>query len=78
MSVKYNDQEVELPLHLIVVDEDGPSLFGQNWLQVICLDWSQLKLNRVETATPTLEKLLEVHGELFESGVETLKGHTAH
>ena len=67
---------MELPL--IVVDGDGPSLFGRNWLQVIRLDWSQLKLNRVETATPTLEKLLEVHGELFESGVRTLKGYTAH
>ena len=34
-----------------------------------------MKLNQVETATPTLEKLLEVHGELFESGVGTLNGY---
>ena len=76
MSVKYNGQGAKLPL--IFVDGDGPSLFGRNWLQVIRLDWSQLKLNRVEIATPTLEKLLEVHGELFESGVGTLKEYTAH
>ena len=60
------------------MDGDGPSPFRRNWLQVIRLDWSQLKLNRVETATPTLEKLLEVHGKLFEFGVGTLKGYTAH
>ena len=35
-------------------------------------------MNQVETVTPTLEKLLEVQGELFESGVATLKGYTAH
>ena len=67
VSIKYNGQGTELPL--IVVDGDGPSRCGRNWLQVIRLDWSQLKLNRVETDTPTLEKILDVHGKLFESGV---------
>ena len=43
VSANYKGQEEELPL--TVAAEDGPSLFGRNWLQAIQLDWASLKVN---------------------------------
>ena len=37
MEVQYQGQQAKLPL--IVVEGDGPSLFGCGWLSAICLDW---------------------------------------
>jgi len=36
-QVKYRGQECSLPL--LLVDGDGPSLFGHNWLTSVSLDW---------------------------------------
>ena len=33
-----NSEAVDLPL--VVVQEQGPSLFGRNWLQEVKLDWT--------------------------------------
>ena len=39
-KVKYEEQQYNLPM--LVVDGDGPSLFGHNWLSVIILDWKSI------------------------------------
>ena len=46
VKVQYQDQEAQL--QLIVERGSGPSLFGQNWLSVIHLDWKAI--NAVEGA----------------------------
>lgn len=37
VQVKHNQQDVTLPL--LVVEGDGPSLLGRNWLRTLRLDW---------------------------------------
>lgn len=39
--VSYCDQQAEL---LVVVEGDGASLLGRNWLQHIWLNWAEVKL----------------------------------
>jgi len=39
--VKYREQQADLPL--LVVDENGPSLFGHIRLSLITLDWRGIK-----------------------------------
>ena len=40
VHVKCNGQITRLPL--LVVEGDGPSLLGRNWLKAITLDWQQI------------------------------------
>ena len=40
-EVKCEEQQYSLPL--LVEDDDGPSLFGRNWLSSITLDWKSIK-----------------------------------
>ena len=40
VDIKYSDKQTKLPL--VVVDGDGPSLFGRNWLKHIRLDWYRI------------------------------------
>ena len=58
VSVNYNGQEAELPL--IVVNGNGPSLFGRNWLQAIQLDWASLKVTRVEALSTSCWKKIRI------------------
>ena len=37
VSVKYEDQESLLPL--LIVEGDGPSLLGRNWLSHLKINW---------------------------------------
>ena len=38
INVSHGDNKAQLPL--LVVDKDGPSLFGRNWLACFHLDWN--------------------------------------
>ncbi len=40
-TVRHNGQEAQLPLQ--VVQGNGPSLLGRNWLNAIHLDWGHIK-----------------------------------
>ena len=77
VDVKYGKQHKQLPLY--VVDGNGPSLMGRNWLPEINLNWKSLKL--VSTASmqaspkpqisfkQQMEALLENHKAVFEEGL---------
>ena len=66
MKVTYKTQEVEAPL--IIVAGDGPTLFGRNWLQMIQLDWKNIRY-----MTTALDKLLQKHEILFKEELGTMK-----
>ena len=67
VRVEYGDQVKTLPLY--VVEGDGPSLFGRNWLGDIQLDWGSIKKLRAP-----LDELLEEYKEVFRPELGTLKG----
>ena len=51
VTVAHYNQVAKLPL--LVVQGDGPSLFGKSWLRQLRLDWSEIK---VTTEYPGLLK----------------------
>ena len=54
---------------LIVVDGQGPPLFGRNWLKKIQLNWMSIK--QVSTR---LEQILKKYNDVFQNELGTLKG----
>ena len=47
VQVTYGDQSKELPL--VVVDGQGPSLLGRNWLNALKLNWQTIKALNLHT-----------------------------
>ena len=66
-QVKYEEQQYSLPL--LVVDGDGPSLFGRNWLSSVTLNW-----NSIKHLSTGLDSLLQKYKEIFKDELGTLKG----
>lgn len=66
-KVKYENQQHNLPL--LVVDGDGPSLFGRNWLSSITLNWKSIR--HLSTG---LDGLLQKYKDIFKDELGTLKG----
>ena len=54
MLLDYKQQKVKLAL--LIVQGDGPSLLGRNWLKSIELDWNDLKYVTVQA---NLDSLLD-------------------
>ena len=71
----YGDQQACLPV--IVTAGDGPVLMGQNWLSVLRLDWKQIKQISLEPSDK-VEDLVSKYASLFDGGLGTIKGMTAH
>ena len=71
VDVCYDGQQALLPL--AVVQGDGPSLLGRDWLQQIRLDWKGI----FQMETSPLESLLQRKKALFQPGLGTLKGFKA-
>ena len=70
--MEYQAQSQNLPL--LVVQGNGPSLFGRNWLEKIKLDWTSI-YSLQESLSVT--KLLERHATLFSDKLGALQGPTA-
>ena len=71
VEVCVSDQRSNLPL--IVVEGEGPSLFGRDWLRTIRLNWKNIcQIQRKE-----LSAILEQYKEVFQPGLGTLKGYKA-
>ena len=73
VEVVYNDQHKQL--NLLVVEGEGPSLLGRDWLSQIKLDWS--RLNHVQTTSKSAcQEILDKHQLLFKNELGTVKGTT--
>ena len=70
MTVQYQGQSKELPIY--VVKNEGPTLFGREWLESIHLDWPLLRLETSDT-TPALEDVLSKHASVFSEGLGKMK-----
>ena len=65
-------------LPLIVVTGNGPSLFGQDWLQYINLDWKTLNIVLTQaTNNSTLSAVLTHHKAVFNDELGVIKGTSA-
>ena len=68
VQVVYEQQKVTLPL--IIVEGNGPTLFGRNWFNVIKLNWPNIHYTRA----PGFQDLLHKYSGLFEPGLGAFKG----
>jgi hypothetical protein len=71
LDVVYNMQQARLPL--LVVDGNGPSLFGRNWLRKIKLDWYNICIVR----DSELDNLCQKYSNIFKSGLGKYSGPPA-
>ena len=74
VKVSVGDQQSNLVL--VVVEGDGPPLFGRTWLNEIRVPWKEI-LN-VNCVTSELDNLLTDFAELFRCEPGCLKGYDAH
>ena len=62
-QVSYGEQKA--PLVLLVVEGEGPTLLGRNWLRHIRFDWRKIHL-MTKTSASQIEDLLDKPSELFQ------------
>ncbi len=67
VRVEYKGQNEKLVL--VVVDGDGPSLLGRNWLKYICLDWKGIFAVKTVQMKP-LRMLLQRYQEILSKDLE--------
>ena len=64
VQVKYTSNSYMLPL--MVVAGRGPSLFGQDWLRHVSLDWRTIGLATLDEGMAQLQVLLQKYQEVFD------------
>ena len=67
VEVSYGDQGGHLPLY--VVDRDGPSLMGRDWLRQVRLDWKSIGVASMGGSQNRVEALLDKYSEVFKEGL---------
>ena len=72
VKVTYGNQLKELPL--VIVQGQGPSLLGRNWLNVLKLDWQTIKSLNVGTDQDQVNLLKQEYKHLFQGSLGKLKG----
>ena len=72
--VQYGQQSMTLPF--LVVEGDGPTLLGRNWMQHIRLDWQRVGVV-AQKPTKTLQSLLDTHAALFKEELGTIQPFAA-
>ena len=75
VTVKYNDQVKKLTI--MVVNSQGPSLLGRDWLKYIQLNWPQIANVNSQSQPIQLQELLQEFSVLFQEGLGTVKNFTA-
>ena len=73
--VRYHGQQEDLSL--LVVEGDGPSLLGRDWLSKLRLNWQQIFIMQAEESHKGLEKVLSQFKEVFNPNLGSLQGYTA-
>ena len=68
--VEYADQTATLPL--VVVQGNGATLLGRNWLEEICLDWNAI--HSLQLTRSSLESVLAKYQRLFDADLGTFNG----
>ena len=71
VDVCYNKQVKTLKQY--VVDREGPSLFGRDWLQHIRLDWKTIGLTTTEINESCVNPVLERYSDVFSTELGTIK-----
>jgi len=74
IRVKYRGQTKDLTL--TIVDGDGLTLMGRDWLQHLKLDWATLN-HTSEADCSEFKSMLNTHAALFSQGLGCTKGTTA-
>ena len=72
---EYQQQSERMQLH--IVDGNGPSLFGRDWLQKIKLDWREVHHLSGSATEQQLNNLLSRHSQVFKDELGLIKGTTA-
>ena len=72
VQVTYGDQSKELPL--VVVEGQGPSLLGRNWLNALKLNWQTIKALNLHTTDDQVNLLRQEYSHLFKGSLGKLKG----
>ena len=53
-----------------VLQGQGPSLFGRNWLESVCLDWREIH----SVVMSSLQEVLDRHQPVFQPGLSKMRG----
>lgn len=69
--VELNNQKETLDL--LVVNNEGPTLMGRNWLQQLKLNWKEIKSIRCDEQNVKVKAILDKHKKVFEPGIGKLK-----
>ena len=72
VRVSHKSEEVELPI--LVMEGEGPTLLGRNWLLALKIDWTSVYKTLVTTKE---EELIAQYGDLFKQEIGTLEGFQA-
>ena len=68
VNVDVNCEGQQTTVPLFVVEENGPDLFGHNWLQVFKLNWNKI----CTIHNQALKDTIDSHEKVFEEGLGTL------
>lgn len=72
VRVSINNQDATKDL--LVVPQEGPALFGRDWLRTFQVDWHEIKMVRSLSTQAELKNILDEHKAIFSEGIGKLKG----
>ena len=75
VPVRYEQQQLKLPA--LVVRSQGLNLFGCNWMEAVKLNWDAIFCMDNGNIRTKLKQVLEVHKDIFNPELGTLKGMKA-
>ena len=77
LNVEVGDKGQEKKLKLYVVEQEGPTLFGRNWLEQIQLDWKAIRWASAESHED-VKPLIDKYNNVFSDELGAITGFEAH